>query len=359
MNKYKQQKLNIFKKHSYKVYYFLNLIFSRFVCLPLAFICLLFCLFSNAFINSFIIKKANASAYTTYIYAQVKSDDTYLYKTPSNATVQNAYFALPNTYFVMLLSNYNDYFYKVQYRDLVGFVLKQKVFPIKEKPTTPYLQNITFRVYSSDGTKVYSSPFNTKDITPTTSVQVFETLNYYGYILGDELIQNRGLVWYYAKTQQSNTNPSPQESNEEAKLISGYFYSGLCDSLSYIPPNNEKVTYTNNVFLEEDNSFLFALIDLSPTLKILLVTLICLPSIGLVYLLFKPFKIEKEKLLKNKKLNLKNKQNKNKTQTEKNKHSRNAKTNKKVLQKFKTKRKLKNKNATINKIHKIIDDDIL
>ncbi|MBQ9792847.1 MAG: hypothetical protein IJW32_03820 [Clostridia bacterium] len=316
--------------------------------------------------------------YTNYTYAQIKSDDTYLYKTPNNATVQNAYFALPNTYFVMLLSNYNDYLYKVQYKDLVGFVLKQKVYPVKEKPQKPFLENITFRVYSSDGTKVYNSPFNTQEQTNFNFVEVFETINYYGYILGDELIENRGLTWYYGKTNYSSNNSPQNESVNQTNNITGYFYSGLCDSLSSIPQNTESVTYTNQVFLDEDNSFLFSLIDLSPALKILLVVLITLPSIGLIYLLFAPFKIRQEKL-KNKTKNsyyknkIKNKDKyksktakigflaklkakQNKTKTLKNTKSTSQKN---VLQNYKTKRKNRNKNATINKIQKIIDDDIL
>ena len=368
-------KPNTTKKHNYKNLSFFSFIFCR----PL-FVFVMFFTFICSFIFStiFSVKKTNASIYTNYTYAQIKSDDTYLYKTPSNATVQNAYFALPNTYFVMLLSNYNDYLYKVQYRDIVGYVLKQKVYPIKEKPKTPYLQNITFRVYSSDGTKVYYSPFNTQEQNSFYFVEVFQTINYYGYILGDELIENRGLSWYYGKTNFENQT-SNQNANQNA--ITGYFYSGLCDSLSSIPQNTESVTYISQVFLDEDNSFLFSLIDLSPALKILLVVLISLPSIGLIYLLFAPFKIRKEKLknktknscyknkIKNKTKNkntkvgflarLKIKQNKNTKQ----KQLKNTKPsyNKNVLQNYKARRgaKTRNKNATINKIQKIIDDDIL
>lgn len=369
-----KQKLNM-QKFNYKNSYFLKFVFFG---LSLTFVIIFTYFYLLLFSTTFYFKKANANVYTNYTYAQIKSDDTYLYKTPNNATVQNAYFALPNTYFVMLLSNYNDYLYKVQYKDLVGFVLKQKVYPVKEKPQKPFLENITFRVYSSDGTKVYNSPFNTQEQTNFNFVEVFETINYYGYILGDELIENRGLTWYYGKTNYSSNNSPQNESVNQTNNITGYFYSGLCDSLSSIPQNTESVTYTNQVFLDEDNSFLFSLIDLSPALKILLVVLITLPSIGLIYLLFAPFKIRQEKL-KNKTKNsyyknkIKNKDKyksktakigflaklkakQNKTKTLKNTKSTSQKN---VLQNYKTKRKNRNKNATINKIQKIIDDDIL
>lgn len=309
--------------------------------------------------NFFI--KANAS-YTTYTYAQVKSDDTYLYKTPDNVYLQNAYFALPNTYFVMLLKNYDEYFYKVQYRDLVGYVLRNKVMPVKEKPKTPYLQNITFRVFSSDGTKVYTSPFDTQNQNPINQVEVYQTLDYYGFILGDEYIKDRGLTWYFAKSLTNTTQNLANSKNQ----ISGYFYSGLCDSLPIIPPNTESVTPNNNLLLEEDTSFLFNLIDLSPFLKVLLVVLISLPCVGLIFLLFYPFKIQKDKL----KNNCKNKF--SRTKNTKSKDSKNQKTykykkglkkekhNLKTLQNFKNKRSQRKKqNVTINKIQKIIDDDIL
>ena len=252
-----------------------------------------------------------ASKYTTYVYAQIKNETVYLYKNNSSTSLTNAYFSLPPTYFVLLLSNIDQNFYKVQYRDIVGFVLKNQVNPIAETPQTPYLENITFRVYSSDGINLLSSPFQNPTPNIVNKVEVLQEVNYYGEIIADELIENRGYAWYYCKDPKTNSY--------------GYLYKGLCDNLSNISPNTETVSFITNPFPDNDNNFLYNLVNISPGLKIILLTIICLPSIGLVYLMFKPFNIEKQKLLKQKRKIKKNRL----------------------------------KNQTLNKIQKIIDDEPL
>ena len=248
-------------------------------------------LFSFTVNNVFIVKAS--SKYTTYTYAQVKNDSTYFYKSCSSTSLTNAYFALPNTYFVLLISNIDENFYKAQYKDIVGYVLKSNVTPIAEKPTTPYPKNLTFRTYSSDGVNVFNSPFNTSNPTIIESIQVLEEVEYYGQIIGDEYISDRGSVWYYCKTNNNNY---------------GYLYKGLCDGLDIITPNTETVTAITSPFTDEDNSYLYNLVDMSIWLKLLLIALVCLPSLGLIYLLFKPN-------TKTKKQKLSYKKNKLKTQT--------------------------------------------
>ena len=248
---------------------------------------------------------AKANAYTTYVYARVESDDVYLYKTNSTSPSSNIYFAVPKTYFVLLLSNLDDDFYKAQYRDVEGFVLKDAVCPVAETPEKPYLENVTFRVYTSDGTDMLSLPQS--DANVIDSVEVLQEIDYYGVTIGEQLIDGRGYEWYYGKNPNTNKQ--------------GYFYKGLCDSLSEIPNNTEIVSYTSSPFNDDDNSYLYNLIDLSTGLKVVLIALVCLPSLVLVYLMFKPFSIEKQKLKANK--------------------------------------KVKNKTQEINKIQKIIDDETL
>lgn len=247
-----------------------------------------------------------ASQYTTYTYAQINNDNTYLYKTCSSTSLTNAYCSLPKTYFVLLISNIDENFYKAQYKDIVGYVLKEDVTPIAETPKTPYPENLTFRTYSSDGTNVLSSPFNTNSPTIVETINVLEEVQYYGQIIGDEFISNRGYIWYYCKTNNNNY---------------GYLYQGLCDNLTTILPNTEIVTPITNPFNYEDNSYLYNLVDMPIWLKLLLLILVCLPSFGIMYLLFNPNK-------KGKKQKLSYRKNKLKTQT-------------------------------INKIQRIIDDDTI
>lgn len=267
------------------------------------FIILIFILFLS-FSNSNLLCYAKSS-YTTYTYAQIQQDDVYLYKTASTPAQINAYFKLPKTYFVLLLSNLDDTYYKTQYKDIVGFVLKSSVVPIKETPKTPYPQSSTFRVYTSDGTKMLSSAFNTKNATSLGSATVLETLEFYGEISGDEFVENRGTTWYYGKNSKGEK---------------GYLYAGYCDDLSPIVPNTEIVTQTNYPTFNDDNSYLYNLVNLTTPLKILLLLLVILPCFILVYLLFKPFKLEKNRP---------------------------------------TQKKSKQQSQTINKIQQIIDDEAL
>ncbi len=255
---------------------------------------------------NFKFAKANTSQYTTYIYAQVQNDNTHLYKSNSSTSITNAYFAIPNSYFVLIISNMDEVFYKVQYKDIVGYVIKSQVIPVAETPVNPYLKNVTFRVYSSDGTNVLSSPVNTANAHTTQTINVLEEVEYYGQIIGDELIENRGNVWYYCKTKNNNY---------------GYLYKGLSDNLSLITQNTENVTPISYPFNDEDNSYLYNLVDMSIWLKIIIIVLVSLPCVGIFYLLFKPIN-------KNKKQKL-------------------------------TFRKNKLKSQTLNKIQHIIDDESL
>ena len=249
-------------------------------------LCLIFCLYFlsfGCFLKILPTKyyKAFAYSYTTYPYAQIRSDNTYLYKTPNSLDLTNVYFALPNTYFVLLISNYDNNFYKVEYRDLVGYVLKDEVVAVNEKPQKPYLTDVSFRVFSSDGVKVMSSPF--ENAYSVETLEVMSQVDYYGFTIGYEKIENRGSVWFYGKTLSGST---------------GYFYKGLCDNLTNIPLNTESVTELTSPFEDNDNSYLYNLISPTPALKIILILLVTVPSVFLILLLFLPHKIKKQKLLK-------------------------------------------------------------
>lgn len=211
---------------------------------------------------------------TNYTYAQVRADTTSLYKTPSESDVL---FYLPNSYFVMLLSNYNNKFYKVQYRDTTGYVLKSSVTPIRETPQTPYLTDVTFWVFSNDGNQLREKP--TKNSTVLRTVELLNNIDYYGIITGDELVKNRGTTWYYCKYNGTF----------------GYLYAGLCDNLTLITSNTENVTVNASPFPSDDTDYLYNLVNLTSSLKILLIVLVTLPSGIIIWLLFrktktKPFK---------------------------------------------------------------------
>ena len=233
--------------------------------------------FSNFFLDFTFAYFEKASAYnlTSFVYARAETDGVMLYKTPS--LDDEIYFEVPKSYFVMLITNFSSQFYKVQYRDVVGYVLKSSVSPVAETPTTPYLVGATFRVYSSDGLSMLSSPYPSKSPTVTKTVELYSEIDYYGRVFGEEMISGRGEEWYYGKYDGAF----------------GYLYKGLCDNLSPISINTEVTTSAPDPFSQNDNDYLYNLVDLSPSMKVFLILLVCAPSVLLIIFIFKPFRIEK------------------------------------------------------------------
>ena len=213
---------------------------------------------------------------TSYVYARAETSGVYLYKSAQGTDQSNILFEIPESYFVGLLSDYNNLFYKVMYLDLTGFVLKSSVTPVKETPETPYLEGITFRVYTPGGTEMVANP-TSKSPTVITTVEQNTIIKYYGKSIGQENISGRGSTWYFG------TTPTGE---------SGYIYKGLTDQLSHIPLNTEQTTPLSTPF-GESNDYLYNLVNISLLSKILIILFTTLPVLLLIYLLLKPYKIEK------------------------------------------------------------------
>lgn len=172
----------------------------------------------------------------TSFFARIMHEDVFLYKSPSETGVSsNIYFELPKTYFVQLLDNANDEFYKVKYISFLGYVKKDSVQAIVGTPENPYLDNINFRVYAELSRDLRTEP----NASSQSSNQVAyipllsKNLTYYGAVKGECLIEGRTNVWYYCKYSGD-------------KDYYGYVYSDFCDELTKIKSNNEEVTYTTN-----------------------------------------------------------------------------------------------------------------
>lgn len=260
--------------------------------------------------------KVNAYSYTNFVYARIETSGVYLYKSANSTGLENAYFELPKSYFVLLVSNIDSNYYKAQYKDVVGYVKKNEVSPVAETPKEPYPKEVKFWVYASDGKEVKSCTFDSNNPKVLGDVAVMQELDYYGEMIGDEFIKGRGFTWLYCKTEN----------------FAGYLYKGLCDVSKNFKENQEVVTKISEPFLDKDDSYLYNLVDMSPFLKIVLIMLVTLPCFLLVYLLFKPFNINKKKD--------KDKNDKPKIKPQENK-------------------KKKIRNRTINKIQQIIDDSEL
>lgn len=168
-------------------------------------------------------------------YAQVLESGCYLYKTANdNTNYNNVFFMLESSYFVQLLSDYNDEFYKAKYIDVIGYVKKSQVQCVQGIPNKPYLNDVQFRVYSNISREMYDKPY-TKTNNPNLVIYLplyCTDLIYYGKVYGESAIEERTNVWYYCKyttTQQC-----------------GYVYSDACDQMGTIIKNTEKLPYISS-----------------------------------------------------------------------------------------------------------------
>ena len=132
------------------------------------------------------------AASNTSIYAKILYDNVYLYRNPIESDdPANIYFCLPKSYFVELTDSANENFYSANYLEFSGYVKKQSVQAIIGTPQTPYLKDVSFRVYderSRDLRKCPTLSGGTVDHILTLPCPT-HNLTFYGTILGDRLIE--------------------------------------------------------------------------------------------------------------------------------------------------------------------------
>lgn len=231
------------------------------------------------FLISFAISvKANTYAESddvTY-YARVMTENVYLYSTCDQ---DSQIFAIPKTYFVELFSLNGEYYY-ARYDDFYGFVKKDEVLPVVKEPQTPFLQNISFRIFVPSGANLRSSPKNDGANNLVCSIPFLDSnISFYGLAQGEEAIAKKGTLWYFCKYYYNNTS------------CTGYVYAPLCDCLSTIYENNEEIEP-----LETEPTFKVdvaptstdPISEMSQTAQTLIIIAISLPCLLFIYLLFKP-----------------------------------------------------------------------
>lgn len=214
-------------------------------------------------------------------YACIKSNNCYLYKyLADNPSLTSKYFLLEKSYFVKVIESADEDFFKVEYNGILGYVKKSQVDFVEEIPELPFLENITFDIYSASNVELRNEP-STKNGIGSILISVpsgQKDLTYYGKITGEESINGLGNIWYYCSY------------NFEGKDIFGYVYAPLTLNLSPICENSQiltPVTITNYVPL---NNLLY----LNVNTRNLIILVITLPAIYILYLFVKPSKILKE-----------------------------------------------------------------
>lgn len=224
-----------------------------------------------AFLGVFMVNKLDYSIETSTKseqYAKIVDTNCYFFKTPTkNYHHSNVNFILEKSYFVLVLSTENDFYY-VYYNNIKGYILKEQVELINEVPTNPFLENITLNI-SSD-CYMYSSP-EVLESSKVKKLSKLTQLTFIGKINGSKENLHGTNLWYYCKFTENNHE------------IYGYVSSDNTNNLSPITENNEVTTLKLS---STENTFLY----LNSTTSNLIILLISLPTILVVFLLLKGFK---------------------------------------------------------------------
>lgn len=204
-------------------------------------------------------------------YARIETSGSYLYKTAtSNPKTNNIWCELEKTYFVQILNDYNDNFYKVSYNSIIGFAKKSDLNVVLSTPLMPYPSGININIKNTSGCYLRSSP-----ISKTSTNNIISTLNkgtknilFIGYIHGDENVDLKGNVWYLVKFE-----------NEI-----GYIFSDFVENKVTIYPNLEEINLLNN------NLSATLLNPISNSTTLLLIVIILLPCLVILLVMFLPKK---------------------------------------------------------------------
>ena len=219
----------------------------------------------------------NAKADDKTFYAKITSTGVQFCATPSET---NALFVLPYSYFVKVNYIVDDY-YKVTYKDVEGYVRRDKVTLMNGVPQVPFF-DATYEIFVPFG--LYQSPSQTSTVV-TTLTDTDRKITYYGELAGQQVTSNNN-IWYYSQVTISG----------EEKF--GYVFSGVTDLLTQPIINNETFDIVSDDFLETPTS---EFKNLSTGTKIMLIVAISVPSLLILYFLIKPSKIVKNSNNKNKK----------------------------------------------------------
>ncbi len=204
-------------------------------------------------------------------YAKVLSNDCYFLNEPNE---NSRVFLLEQSYFVKVLETQDNAYFKVQYLEFEGFVLKSKLSFVEEFPQNPYLTGITFDVYDISNVCLRSSPetLDTDSNVLCTIKVSTKDLTYYGKCAGEEAVEGLGNVWYYSAYQ-----------DEYGNLYKGYIYSPFTRNLSAITSSSENLTLVSVTnFLPVDS-----LLYLNLSTKNMLIVVTTVPTLFVIYLFTK------------------------------------------------------------------------
>jgi hypothetical protein len=214
-------------------------------------------------------------------FARVKYNNVLLYKSPTQSSeFENVFCLLEPSYFVEVIKDENQLFFKANYLSLTGFVLKSQVECVTETPQKPYPANVTFSSTNFSSIVLRKEP-NVSTNNALTLIPPNSTLLYYRKIEGETVTQGLGSTWYFAQYEAL-----------DGQKIDGYVYAALTHNVTPITENVEATTLSEFGLANEVN----ALLNIKPQFQIVLTVLTTLPLLFVLILFLKqPNKINPTK----------------------------------------------------------------
>lgn len=239
---------------------------------------LLICLFFNV---SFISDNFVYSKTENTTYAKALSNCV-LYKSQTlDNDINNIFFIVPETYFVVVLEKVDDLCLKVQYDKYIGYVNSESVLMATFIPIVKTLENITCDIKQTSGTQIWNKP-STEGNVLTTIPAGTTKISYIAEVYGIIPVGGVSNVWIYV-TYTPLTNST--------NVYEGYVYSENVTNVSEIVANvetNPEVIAKDEI-VEKDET-----IYISSTFRTIITALISIPIILLfaiiLYKFIKKFK---------------------------------------------------------------------
>ncbi|HEY8443791.1 MAG TPA: SH3 domain-containing protein [Clostridia bacterium] len=230
------------------------------------------CLFLG-FLLIFSSAGLTARAASPLGYGLIVESNSILYRNPVDTNASdNLYFYLPETYFVEVLEQVDQVFYKVRYDDIIGYV-KFSAINIKDyEPASKFPTNLFLTVSGDITANIRALPDTSSEIV--ASLPSGANLQYYNKIKGQEL-KAGSHYWYYVKIQNG------------AQTKYGYIYEEYVDVQNEILiPNDispKPVKPINDPDEKLNQTYNF-------WTQLLIAIAICVPVVFFIYLIFKPRK---------------------------------------------------------------------
>lgn len=202
-------------------------------------------------------------------FARIKSNNARLYaNAEENNNISNTICYLEPTYFVEISLDFNDSFYKVIYNNTSGYVLKSAIELVNGTPNSPYpkanITSINSKCYLRSSPMVSNNNSNTIAIIPPNCSKI----NYIGKMQGNEVVDYKGTLWYYVEYLGEY----------------GYIYNNYVANISLIPQNLEEL---EPLSIRDE-----ILNPLSNSSCVLIITLILIPTLFIIIMLYKKPKVK-------------------------------------------------------------------